>query len=267
MQSVKTKIFAYKNAIGATTDLDRGIFLNKPKAKGQIGCVVSLDEVEITAEAQTLLQTVPLERGSFGMLMINKSSIALTGFWVHLYIGENLCLGRDADLSGILALTPTEIELPVEFIEAVDDWIEANPEPEPEPPSPPATKILEINALQMIEDINSQLSIAEMLDDCVRPVCSRTSREVAKALLTGELPKEINWLYPEQLISIKMVVRIADLIHAAGITNIRIKTSTPIWGTRIQFEEKSVYNPQNSQMYSIPFLYGHTVNSTWDHQQ
>jgi hypothetical protein len=264
---MKTRIFSYKNAIGATTDLDNGIFLNNPKAEGQIGCVVSLDEVEITAEAQSLLQTVPLESGSFGMLMINKSSIALTGFWVHLYIGEDLCLGRDADLSGILALTPTEIELPVEFIEAVDDWIEANPEPEPEPPLPPATKILEINALQMIEDINNQLSIAELLDDCIRPVCARTSREVAKALLTGELPKEINWLYPEQSISIKMVVRIADLIQAAGIANIRIKTSTPIWGTRIQFEEKNEYNPQTKQMYSVPFLYGHTVNSTWGHQQ
>ena len=33
---MKTKIFAYKNAIGATTDLDNGIFLNNPKAMLEI---------------------------------------------------------------------------------------------------------------------------------------------------------------------------------------------------------------------------------------
>ena len=34
---MRTKIFAYKNVVGAETDLDNGEFINNPKGVGQLG--------------------------------------------------------------------------------------------------------------------------------------------------------------------------------------------------------------------------------------
>lgn len=122
---MKTKIFSYKNFIGAETDLDKGKFLNNPKAEGQLGCVVPVEEILITKEAKNLLLKAKREGGSFASMMITKhekegGSIGLLGHWKHAYCLDDAVLSRDCDLSLLNDLEEVNIDIPEDFMEYVD---------------------------------------------------------------------------------------------------------------------------------------------------
>jgi hypothetical protein len=122
---MKTKIFAYKGVVGAITDLQNGKFLNTPTAAGQLGCVVSTDEVQITKEAKEVIKGAPREGGSFAAIMLTKhndgkSSISLMGFRYHAFFGKDLCIGRNCDTSILNDCEEVEIEVPSDFKNFVD---------------------------------------------------------------------------------------------------------------------------------------------------
>lgn len=123
---MKTKIFAYKGVIGAETDLDKGKFLNNPKAGGQLGCVIDTSEVQITKEAKELIKNAPREGGSFAPIMLTRAndgrtSVGLFGFWKHIFHGEDLCIGRTCDTSVLDECEEVEIELDKDFVKIIDE--------------------------------------------------------------------------------------------------------------------------------------------------
>lgn len=104
---MKTKIFAYKGHVGAVTDLENGKFMNNIESSGEMGCVISTTEVQITNDAKEIIKTAKREGGSFAEMMLTKhtnveefgkSSIGLLGFGYHL-LGKEFKIGRDCDLS------------------------------------------------------------------------------------------------------------------------------------------------------------------------
>lgn len=124
---MRTQIFSYKNIIGATTDIESGVFLNNPKEGGQLGCVISTKEVDITKEAKELIRGAKKEGGSFAPIMLTKhadgsgSSIGLMGFYKHMFAGEDLCIGRTCDLEVLNDCNEIEIELPEDFIKIINE--------------------------------------------------------------------------------------------------------------------------------------------------
>jgi hypothetical protein len=106
--------------IGANTDLDNGQFLNDPHGVGQMGCVVSTDQIEITQGAKDLLSNAQREGGSFAPIMIMKGSIGLMGFGCHAFDTTEPVLSRDCDLSVLDTLETTDLEVPQDFIDYVD---------------------------------------------------------------------------------------------------------------------------------------------------
>ena len=127
---MRAKIFAYKGVLGALTDLDNGVFLNNPRKGGQLGVVIPVEEVDITAEAVKLLKSASRGGGSFAPIMLTRhsdpvksksqASIGLLGFCKHLYAGGDLCIGRTCDTSILDLCNITEIEVPEDFIQVVD---------------------------------------------------------------------------------------------------------------------------------------------------
>ena len=122
---MKTEIFAYKNFIGALTDIDNGKFLNDPRGEGQIGCVVPVDEILITKEAKDLLLKAKREGGSFSPIMLIKAldgrcSIGLLGLEKHAYNADGALISRDCDLSVLDNMLDSEIGIPKDFIDYVD---------------------------------------------------------------------------------------------------------------------------------------------------
>lgn len=126
---MKTQVFAYKGALGVKTDLDKGKFLYDPYDKDRVGLCVSLDEIEITQEAIDLINSLPLDTRCYSPFAVYLDYISMIGFWSHFFTGEDIYLNRDCDLTELNKLTPTDIELPKEFIEAVEKFILNNPPP------------------------------------------------------------------------------------------------------------------------------------------
>jgi len=125
-----TKIFAYKENLGAMTDLDNGEFINDPKVPGQLGCVVDCKNVDITKEAKELIKKAKREGGSFAALMLTKhaetvdkkmgeGSIGLAGFWKHHY-GTEVEIGRDCELEVLELCNEVEIEVPEDYKAFID---------------------------------------------------------------------------------------------------------------------------------------------------
>lgn len=124
---MKTQVFAYKGVLGAKTDLDKGKFLYDPYEKNRVGLDISLDEIEITQEAIDLLNSLPIDTRNFSFFAVYRDCISIIGFWSHFIAGEDLYLNRHCDLTELNKLTPTDIELPKEFVEAVEKWLLDNP--------------------------------------------------------------------------------------------------------------------------------------------
>jgi hypothetical protein len=126
---MKTKIFAYKGHLGAETNIEEGKFINDPKSPGQLGVVVDIKEIEITKEAKEILKKAKKNGGSFSEVMLtrhadgNKDSVAsigLVGFYKH-HFGKDVMIGRDCDTSIIDLMSDSEIEIPKDYKEFIDE--------------------------------------------------------------------------------------------------------------------------------------------------
>lgn len=125
---MKTQIFAYKNNLGATTDIEGGTFINDIKGPGQLGCVVSTSEIQISAEAKELIRKASREGGSFAEIMLTKhsddsahgkSSIGLMGFRLH-HFGEDFNISRNCELSVLEDCEEVVDNIPQDYKDFID---------------------------------------------------------------------------------------------------------------------------------------------------
>lgn len=122
-------IFAYKNNLGMIVNVE-GKFINDPFAPGQLGAVISTDEVEISKEAKALIQKAKREGGSFAELMLTKhegaavqshgkSSIGVMGMgYVHL--GTDFSIGNTCNLATLEDCAEIENHPPEDYKSFVD---------------------------------------------------------------------------------------------------------------------------------------------------
>lgn len=127
--SKTAKIFSYKGNLGIVID-DKGKFINDPFASGQLGCVISTEEVEISKEAKELIRNAKRDSGSFSELMLTahtgaaieshgKSSIGVLGMgYVHL--GSEFCIGRTCNLSVLDDCIEIENSPPKDYTSFID---------------------------------------------------------------------------------------------------------------------------------------------------
>ena len=120
IKNMRTQIFFYNNFIGAVTDIENGKFLNDVHGPSQLGCVVPIDEIDITPEAVEALKKAEREGGSFAPIMIDRGSIGLMGFRYHMFDTREPLISRDCDLSALDLCNIIPIELPEGFVEAID---------------------------------------------------------------------------------------------------------------------------------------------------
>lgn len=122
-------IFAYNGNLGMIVNAE-GKFINDPFAPGQIGSVISTNEVEISKEAKDLIKKAKRDRGSFAELMLTnhtgsaveahgKSSIGVMGMgYVHL--GTKFSIGRTCSLSALEDCAEIENNPPEDYKAFVD---------------------------------------------------------------------------------------------------------------------------------------------------
>ena len=114
--------------------------------------------------------------------------------------------------------------------------------------------------IPLIKNLNQQNSFGL---GCFSPMCQRTQEEVLNAVFNSILPtKKIAWVYPEQLISPLMQIRIADMIQQWAEDNpereIAITTTSTIWLSRIQFDKR--VEDRDGIHHDIPNTYGHLLS-------
>lgn len=114
---MKTRVFGYKGVLGATTDLEKGKFLNDPMAIGQCGCIVSIDELEINQEAIDLLRTATVGSDDIAEIMLGKNYICLLGFHKHII---DLEITSSCDKTLLNRLIPTTFDIDPDFINFVE---------------------------------------------------------------------------------------------------------------------------------------------------
>ena len=122
-------IFAYNGNLGMIVNAE-GKFINDPFAPGQLGSVISTNEVEISREAKDLIKKANREGGSFAELMLTshagaavkahgKSSIGVMGMgYVHL--GSDFSIGRTCSLSALEDCAEIENNPPEDYKAFVD---------------------------------------------------------------------------------------------------------------------------------------------------
>lgn len=122
-------IFAYKGNLGMIVRSE-GKFINNPFTEGQLGVVISTNEIEISKEAKALINKAKRDSGSFSELMLTKhegvaieshgkSSISVMGIgFVHL--GDDFSIGRTCSLSALEDCTEIENNPPEDYKNFID---------------------------------------------------------------------------------------------------------------------------------------------------
>lgn len=126
------QIFSHGSVLGAKSDIDNGTFINDIHADGQMGVVIALNEISITADAKDLLMQCDRDGGSFAPIMITrhegegvdahgKGSIGMMGFGCHLFDTTEPLLSRDCDVTLLDDVeVDNDIEIPQGFIDAAE---------------------------------------------------------------------------------------------------------------------------------------------------
>ena len=120
------RIFEYKGNLGVDIDIQNGKFLNDPKAKGQLGCVMSTEEIEITPAAIEVIKKAPRAGGSFATMMLTRhipgpgSSIGVLGFG-KMNLGTDFEIGRDCEIEVLSDCKVVEFETPQDYIDFIDE--------------------------------------------------------------------------------------------------------------------------------------------------
>jgi hypothetical protein len=119
------RFFEYKGHVGAAIDMKEGKFINDPFEPGQLGCVISTEEVQMTPKVKELIQKAERTGGSFSPLMLTKhsdgtgSSIGIMGGG-KMYMGKSLEIGRTCELSVLEDCTVVDEEAPIDFRDFID---------------------------------------------------------------------------------------------------------------------------------------------------
>jgi hypothetical protein len=128
---MKTKIFAYKDYVGVDANMSEGKFINDIKSPGQLGIVVSINEIEISKEAKDIIRSAGREGGSFAPLMLTKhkdaglehgdASIGVMGFG-KIVVGKKgeINIGRTCDKDVLDMIPDSVVEPPEDFKEFID---------------------------------------------------------------------------------------------------------------------------------------------------
>lgn len=122
------KFFEYNGFVGATTDIENGVFLNDLKSSGQMGCVVHTNFVVMSEAAKKLIMNANREGGSFSNLMLTRhadnsgASVGVLGFYNHFISNSNrtISIGRDCDKSILDSIKVEDVEAPDDFKEFID---------------------------------------------------------------------------------------------------------------------------------------------------
>ncbi len=119
-------IFEYNGNVGVEIDIKEGKFLNDPLAPGQLGCVISTEEIEISPAAIEIIKKAPRSGGSFAELMLTKhdpgpgSSIGILSHG-KVNLGNDFEIGRECDLSILEDCNIKEFEAPDDFKAFIDE--------------------------------------------------------------------------------------------------------------------------------------------------
>ena len=128
MSNLTVTFFEYNGAIGAEIDIDKGTFLNDPKAPGQMGTVTDVKYIGMPEEVkQAILTRYKREGGSFASMMISKSSkednIGLLGGYAACLATSKtsrIQISRDCDLSVLDSCIKIENNPPQDFKDYID---------------------------------------------------------------------------------------------------------------------------------------------------
>ncbi len=121
--------FEYKGAIAAQIDIEEGSFLNNPKDKGQMGCIVKTSNIGLPKEVkEAILKDHHRKGGSFASMMLTKHtngncSIGLLGFSKFLLresSKDSIEISRNCDLSVLDECVEIENNPPQGFINYID---------------------------------------------------------------------------------------------------------------------------------------------------
>ena len=98
--------------------------------------------------------------------------------------------------------------------------------------------------------------------------CPKTAAEVVRFLTHKVLPEKIDWKYPEQILSPKMIAFIGSAVEEAKIQDVEILTTTIWWSCRIAFGQ-NVTEVVKGEVYSVNGFYGHSLMEEylWSHCQ
>lgn len=122
---MKTQIFSHKGVLGASTDLKDGKFINNPVAPGQIGCIISTKEIQITKKAKELIANAPKKGITSPITLIKHagskgSAIGLAGHWKHVFANDTLSISQTCDITVLNDIEVVKMKVPTEFIEEVE---------------------------------------------------------------------------------------------------------------------------------------------------
>lgn len=98
--------------------------------------------------------------------------------------------------------------------------------------------------------------------------CPKTAAEVVRFLTHKQLPAKIDWKYPEQILSPKMIAFVGSAVEEAKIEHVEILTTTIWWSCRIAFGQ-NVTEVVKGEVYSVNGFYGHQLMEEylWAHCQ
>jgi len=117
---MKTKIFEYKGYVGIEAG-DK--LINDPNASGQLGCVVRIDEVEITSKALDFLKFLGKTGDSLGDVMCWESIEGPCFGWLGNFkqvISTNQRGDRDFKPSLLSSQINDDMIVPKDFIAFID---------------------------------------------------------------------------------------------------------------------------------------------------
>lgn len=129
---------------------------------------------------------------------------------------------------------------------------------------------LRISSLELLEFHKQNAPLNQVSShfggSCKFIYCEKTCNEVIKALFTDELPTNIDWAYPEQVLTQKQLVRLCQIIIDKKVEKYKILTTTTIFLGWLQFSEKLITS-HDGKDYSIPYGYGWNITQLWEFQQ
>lgn len=120
MKIIKTtRIFAYRGYVGVSAG---DAFVNDPSAPGQLGCIVLIENVDISQEAYDLLQKVKRSRDSIGDVMCWGTTFAWMG-QASRVIDVKKAEGDRDYAPELLKGRITPVEPVKQFIKAIDEHL------------------------------------------------------------------------------------------------------------------------------------------------